>query len=583
MNSRLWVAFACVGFVACDATIDAGGGGAGPSEIPGAGGSAGAGNGVPSGSGSSGGSGGTGIGVGLGNGGSGGTGGSGSTPLVEDLCDGTDDMVRRLVNREMNATFASLAGETRTLANVLPESIGEGIFYTNRHSQFLNVTRVADIESKIVGPFVDGIISREGPLPLNQRRVLTCDVALASCTRDILTQFGAKAWRRPLLASEVDALVKVATDAAQGVPLEGLRWALKALMLSPDFLFIIDRVGAGGQLTGPSLASRLSFFLWGETPDAALLKAATDGTLLNPTVYQAQVKRLLADSKATGQWRGNLGGELFGLNRAVPPTLTDPKFAKYQAARPSMEKESDTFMRALLTQNRPIRDVLLSDYSFVDAPLAAFYGVPNPATAMSQVTLPAGRSGILTQPFLTASDHGARNPIFRGVWVFKRLMCKTLVLPDNLTIPPFEGSANGPKTVAEQLKAHQANAACATCHNLIDPVGLAMEELDEASQLRTAYSDGTPLAKDIKLFTGATVSNVRGLAQALLDTNEYESCMLRQMSAYANGTSAEYIAAAPVAAMKATWATKNYGVRDLLETVAVDATFKASCGPRLRH
>ncbi len=500
------------------------------------------------------------------------------TPPPVALCTGADYTLRQLTRTELNGTFNLLAGDTTNAALGLDESNTAGFFFNDRAQQFWNDARVVELEDVIVGPVVDALLTRDGALPQAQRAVLTCDTTTAACVQQVITNFGRMAWRRPLTSTEVSDLVALAAAADSSSPLEGLRWALKGILLSPDFVFVTEAGAPQDKLDGYALATRLSLALWGTTPDKTLLDAASNGALGAADGIKAQADRLLADKRAADHFLLDIGGNWLAVNSSVAPVLTDPKYASYTAARGSMAGETAAFVRNLMATNAPLEDILTANYSFVDGPLAAFYGVSGvTGSTLQKATLPSVRSGVLTQPLLMALTTGPKNPIFRGVWVFQRLMCKTFIRPANVPDVPSTTDGGMPETVTQILATHVA-PQCASCHGQIDPVGLTLEQLDDATDIQTTYADGTPVQDTQTLFTGATVTGARGLGTSLNSGGGFDDCAMRQLSAYSYGVSPDLLSATQLASTKASWSTTSKGVSDLMASIVNAPSFTTVCG-----
>jgi hypothetical protein len=499
--------------------------------------------------------------------------------IAQPICDGQDYTLRQLTRTEMNATFNLLAADTSSAALVLGESNTSGYFFNDRAQQYWNDTRVSDLESLVVGPVVDALITREQALPQAQRKVLTCDTAQASCITQIITTFGRLAWRRTLTSDEVGDLVTLASTADPSSPLEGLRWALKGMLLSPDFMFVSEAGAPQAPLDANALATRLSLALWGTTPDATLLDAAESGTLATPAGFQAQADRLLADARSADQFLTNIGGNWLAVNTSQAPVLTGAADTTYSAARGSMAGETSAFVRNLMASNAPLSDIVTADYSFVDGPLAQFYGVSGiTGSTLKKAQLPAERSGLLTQPLIMALTTGPKNPIFRGVWVFERLACRVFTRPANVPDLPPASSGGTPQTVTQILKQHVSSPACASCHDLIDPVGLTLEQLDDATDIQTTYADGSPVEDTQTIFTGATVTGARGLGESLAAGDDFPKCAVKQLSAYAYGVGTYALNTTQLSATHDTWSGTSKGVRDLLETIVKAPAFQTVCG-----
>jgi Protein of unknown function (DUF1592)/Protein of unknown function (DUF1588)/Protein of unknown function (DUF1595)/Protein of unknown function (DUF1585) len=505
--------------------------------------------------------------------------GPGRLPVVEETrqCTGDDRVLKRLTNSELNAVFAELLGDNKNLADEIGQATALSEFFHNdRDFQALNNARVTQLEEQVIGPLIDAWLNTEKAQVAGQRRVIRCDAVQPSCVRQVLTDFGQRAWRRPLLESELAALDALAKETGGGF--EGLGAAIKGLLLAPDFLFTIEAGEPQAKLDAYALASRLSFFLSGTGPDNALLQAAADGSLSTPMGYQAQVDRLLGGARAADHWLKNIAGNWLSVNDSSAPILEGDRYQAYQSARPSMLKETEAFVKHLFTANAPLSDIVAADYSFLDKPLGNFYGVAGSDT-LTKTQLPLKRaSGILSQAHLIGRTAGHANPILRGSFVAKRLACQSLTIPADFVIPPLpEPAAGENKSVRDILEAH-TKPACVGCHRIIDPIGLALEELDEGAQPRSTYPDGHPVDATTTMYTGEKVTGVRGLGDSLKNGADFTNCAITQISAYAYGVSPKRVASDAVTATRAAWQSKSLGVKDLLATVAKSESFQTVCG-----
>lgn len=344
----------------------------------------------------------------------------------------------------------------------------------------------------------------EGPLdaapadPAVRARVMVCEPADGddeACARQIIETFARRAWRRPVEAGELDRLMGfIGLAREQGDDLDqGIRLALQAVLLSPHFLFRVEGGDTARRLTDHELASRLSFFLWGSVPDAALLDAADAGTLSAPETLAAQVDRMLDDPRARrsidhfgDQWL-----HTSSMGDVAPDWHFFPDFD--DALRASMTTEAQTFFAHKLLANEGLGDLLVSDYTFLDARLAEHYDLPLEGPAVEglegwhQVPL-AGtqRGGLLTLgAVLTVTSFPTRtSPVKRGKWVLDQLMC----IPPAPPPPGVEGDLEGvdpDASLRERLEQHREDPACAACHDMMDPIGLGLDTYDGIGAWRT--------------------------------------------------------------------------------------------------
>jgi hypothetical protein len=379
-------------------------------------------------------------------------------------------------------------------------------------------------------------------------RILTCTPAPgaeAACAEEVLRVFAKRAWRRPVSDDEVAELVALVDDAlAAGNDFEpALSLGLQAVLVSPWFLFRVEidpepTSLVPHPLTDHELASRLSYFLWSTMPDDELTEQADAGMLGDPAVLEAQVRRMLQDPRAealvdnfAGQWLylRRLDGEL------AKDYQTFPEFDEELQA--SMKTEAEMFFRTFLSEDRSLRELLTAEDTFVDARLAAHYGLPTPQDEGFQRVSLQGlpRRGLLTQPgILSVLSHASvTSPVKRGKWVLQQLMCvQPPPPPPGVDIPPFEPGEGG--TMREQLEKHRADPACAACHNLMDPIGLGFEHYDAIGRYRE-QENGQPIDASGTLPSGEAFDDALGLVEHLAEGDDFVACTARKTLTYALG------------------------------------------------
>ena len=374
--------------------------------------------------------------------------------------------------------------------------------------------------------------------------------------REILTRFTRRAWRRPAAPAELDRLMKLyATARGQGDSFEaGVKLALKAVLVSPHFLFIGETSPAasqGGPALSPgpqalddfALASRLSYFLWSSMPDDELLDLAERGAVRSH--LKAQVKRMLASPKSralvenfAGQWLQIRSLETFQPDRKLFPDF-DP------GLRGAMQRETELFFEHVLREDRSVFDFLTGNYTFVNGRLAKFYGLPGiRGDDFQQVSL-AGtpRVGVLTHAsVLTLTSNPTRtSPVKRGKWVLDNLL-GTPPPPPPPDIPELDDKSRHLKgTLREQLEQHRTNPTCASCHARMDPIGFGLENFDAIGAWRDKDGDA-PIDAAGRLASGEKFSGASDLATLLAQKRRFEflHCLADRMLTYALGRGVEY-------------------------------------------
>ena len=356
-------------------------------------------------------------------------------------------------------------------------------------------TQPALYSVSIAGPFNPSGI---GETP-SRKRIFSCRPAKSSrrssrARKTILSTLARRAYRRPATNAEVQTLLGFYKQGrADGSFEHGIEMALRAMLTSPAFLFRIEREPSSARLGGRDrryrindldLASRLSFFLWSSIPDDQLLDAAVNGRLKDSAVLEQQVRRMLADERADALVNNFAAQWLYlrNLESAKPDTRLFPDFD--DNLRQAFRRETELLFESVVKENRSVLDLLRADYTFLNERLAKHYGIPNVyGSHFRRVELGPNhvRGGLLGQgSIMTVTSYANRtSPVRRGQWILENLL-GTPVPPPPVNVPPLPENEPGAKilTVRERMVQHRANAVCASCHQLMDPVGLATENFD---------------------------------------------------------------------------------------------------------
>ena len=351
----------------------------------------------------------------------------------------------------------------------------------------------------------------------------------AACATEIVSRLGSRAFRRPLENQDLEALLAFyRTGADEGGFEAGIGTALEAILASPHFVFRFEEPPAdapadGGYRIGDvDLASRLSFFLWGTSPDEELMALAVAGRLSDPGVLDAQVSRMLADARAealgtrfAGQWL-----RLQDLEKINPNVRLQPDF--YQQLRESMLRETELFFYNLVREDRSVLDLYNADYTFVNERLARHYGIPDVAGEhFRRVNYPDdNRRGLFGHgSILTLTSHAGRtSPVLRGKWVMEVLL-GTPPPPPPPGVPDLdeteESEGGRMLTTRERMAMHAANPVCNACHQFMDPIGLALDNFGVTGKWRLR-ENGMPLDTRGQLYDMTPVSSPGELQEALL-------------------------------------------------------------------
>ena len=389
----------------------------------------------------------------------------------------------------------------------------------------------------------------------SRRRIFTCSPKTVGeeepCAQKILAGLARRAYRGDVTREDSQALLAFfkqgRTDGGNFDA--GIDLALRRLLVSPKFVFRVERdpadIPAGGvyRLGNPALAARLSFFLWSTAPDDELLDLAEKGRLSNPAMLERQVRRMLGDPKSQAlvdnflaQWL-----QLRNLKAKQPNSHEFPDFD--DNLRAALQTEVEMFFTSIMREDRSVMDLLTADYTFVNERLARHYGIPYVyGTHFRRVTLPDDvRRGLLGKgALLMVTSHPHRtSPVLRGKWVLENVLGAPPPGPPDV-VPPFEESTepSKPKSVRERMEQHRRNPACAGCHRMIDPAGLALENFDAVGAWRTrdGGTRGTPIDASGQLVDGTPINGVNELRAALVrDPNVFVQALTERLMTYALG------------------------------------------------
>ena len=426
----------------------------------------------------------------------------------------------------------------------------------------------------------------------SQRAVLGDQPFAPARTREILTTFATRAYRRPVLPDEIDRLMAVVERRQQSghTAFAALKDGLKTVLCSPAFLYLAEPSSDAPAsppdrtLHAHALAARLSYFLWSSTPDAELTRAANSGELLQPGVLLAQTRRLLASPRADAFVHGLVDSwlNLRTLGDMAPDRGT---FARYYAQdlQSAMKRETQLFTRDLLDRNASIVRFLDADYTFANRPLARLYGLPNAidgATGHEFRRIPVDptqRGGLLGQAsVLTVSANGVEtSPVIRGVWLLENILgTPPAPPPDN--VPPIDPDIRGAKSMREILAKHRDNPSCFECHRKIDPLGFALEKFDPIGAWRQTYGKGAPIDTSGELPGGQNFADVAGLKRILVERKpQFARMLTERLLSYACGRRVEPLDRPAVDAILAATKPSDYPFRDLLEQVVLSSTFRS--------
>ena len=440
--------------------------------------------------------------------------------------------VHHLTSAEYNNTVAHLLGTKLRPADFFPSAAATGFD--------ANVGVLSGVSQVLLQGYYGAAkeLSAEAFASDAQRaKILICEPASATdtaCPRQIIEQFGLRAFRRPLEAAESERYLKKYTDARTTLGMTHVQAAqhlVRILLTSPSFLLRIE-LDANPTSTAPrpldsfELASRLSYLLWSSLPDDELMSLAKAGSLVTKEALEAQVDRMLADPKSQGFF-ANFFGQWLGIRQLESHHADTALFPQW----------SDTSQKAMVDQ----ANEYLAEFTLGGRPWTEFLSAPHPESAALDPIYAkdpeAGRSGFLTLPaFLTLSSLPERtSPTSRAKTIIVGIFCTNISPPANVNIPDL-GAAGGMdvdiQNVRKKLEKHREDPGCASCHNVLDPIGLSMENFDAVGSFRSKYLNGDAIDAT-GTYAGVSFQEISGLLPALAKDDRLLSCPPSKLFSYA--------------------------------------------------
>ncbi len=462
-----------------------------------------------------------------------------------------------LVDKDLNIRIAVKAGP-HTVAIAFPKKPSL-LLETERqpYQAHFNMDRHPRITPALYSVSITGPYQAQGPGDTpSRRRLFVCHPGEPSaeddCARQILSALTRRAYRRPITGEDLRAPMNFYREARVSEGFEsGIEMALRAVLVSPEFLFRIEHDPAGAapgtayQVNDVELATRLSFFLWSSIPDDSLLDAAIHGNLRKPAILREQVSRMLTDPRSESMVNNFAEQWLYLRNLAsiTPDMRTFPDFD--DNLRQAFRRETELFFESVMREDRSVLDFLRANYTFVNERLARHYGIPNVyGSHFRRISFgeDSVRGGLLRQgSILTVTSYATRtSPVIRGKWILANVL-GVPPPPPPATVPALKENTriDGALTMREMLAQHRANPACAGCHKLMDPVGFSLENYDAVGRWRT-MADGKPIDASGGLPDGSTFQGVAGLQKALLGRPElFVTTFSEKLLTYALGRGVE--------------------------------------------
>ncbi len=427
----------------------------------------------------------------------------------------------------------------------------------------------------------------------SRKKIFSCRPTSSSaderaCARQIITRIGGEAYRRPLTAAEIDRLMPFFDGEAARHGFEaGVRASLEAILASPYFIFRLEkaptdaRSGGTYRVADIDLASRLSFFLWGEPPDQELIAAAGRKELSTAAGLEKQARRMLADSKSSAiaerfaaQWL-----RLQDVEKVRPDPNFYPNFDENIAE--AMRTETKMFFDSLVQEDRSLLDLYRADYTFVNERLAKHYGIAGVhGPEFRRVTYPdATRRGILGHGTMLVQSSLANrtSPVLRGKWVMEVLLGAPPPPPPP-DVPDLEASVGSKDgrllTTRERMEVHRKNPTCNSCHRFMDPIGLALDNFDVTARWRTR-ENGMPLDTNGDLYDGTKVTSLGQLSDALLKRPApLVRTFTENLMAFALGRRVEYFDQPTVRAIAKAAEANNYKMSSFILGVVKSDAFR---------
>jgi hypothetical protein len=430
----------------------------------------------------------------------------------------------------------------------------------------------------------------------SRRKIFVCRPTGARdeevCARQVLTTLAKRAFRRPAQAQDTGTLMEFyQAGRNEGSFDAGIEAALQRILADPEFVYRGEAespaltVGKTYSVSDLALASRLSFFLWSSIPDDQLTTLATQGKLKNPVVLEQQIRRMIADPKSealvenfTGQWLN-----VRGMAAMEPVVNLFPDFDS--TLREAFRRETELFFDSIVHEDRSVLDLLTADYTFVNERLAKHYGIPNIyGSQFRRVTLPANldmRRGLLGKgALLTVTSQAARtSPVTRGKWFLQTFLGISPPDPPP-NVPAIKAAAQDAAgntrepTMRERMAAHHANPVCATCHNIFEPLGLALENFDAVGAWRLEDS-GTPIDASGKFIDGMALDGPASLRALLMKyQDQYVRNVAEKLLTYALGRGVEYQDMPLVRKIVRDAAPNNYRFSSIVMSIVTSVPFQ---------
>ncbi len=457
--------------------------------------------------------------------------------------------IHRLNRDEYGLTVKSLLG--------ISTNPGENLPAENTAFGFNNIAALLSVTSVSIDRYLEAAETAVNQaFTANAAQIFNCNgqavnpaTLTRACAEQILTRIGDQALRRAMTPVERTQIFGFINSAStEGLALsEGVRWGLEWLLITPSFLYRVINHPAPNDpnvvisLTGNELATRMSYLLWSRHPDTELRTLAASNAILQPATLEAQVNRMLADPQAQALI-DQFAAQWLELHKFEMQSIDTTVFSFSEVLRQDMKTETNMLLRDVLLGNRGTLALINSDTTYVNRRLAMHYGLPPPASDtvfVSTSTATTERRGVIGQgSVLVGTSLPQRTSVVRrGQWILSNILCEPPPPP-----PPDVGDGLGGDpggNLKEKMAAHRNNPVCASCHNIIDPIGFALENFDANATFRTRYRDGTAVDTVGTLPNGQVVRGALDLSKILEADPRYRACVTKKLMTYALGRGLE--------------------------------------------
>ncbi len=479
--------------------------------------------------------------------------------------------LRRLSNAEYQNTISDLFG----MGTSQVQQVVDGFVAESESLGFRNGAEFLAVSSLVAEQFMGAAEKLAKAAATNTGFTRCSDGNHKACGSKFVRDFGLRAYRRPLTTEEAERLDGLFQSALSTYDFStAVEWTVYAMLQSPNFLFRVESnaISAKGKYapaTGYEMASRLSFLLWQSMPDEDLFAAAEQGKLETSAQVAAQAERMLADPKSERtleffrQWMDTDGVKQFSRDEKVFSNLPNNLHGLFR-------QENDAFVRELvLTGNGGFKDLVSASYTFANKELAQHYGLEGDfGSEFQRVERPAA-AGFLTQGgFLTAHDKATRTSIvLRGVKVRTDVMCEVIPAPPNNVELNLDAIGEG-LSQQERLALHRTDPACAGCHKLIDPIGVAFESFDAVGRQRAMDETGKAIDTQTEISGSfdldGPLADAQAMGRAFAASNQARQCYLDQNFRFFYGRDYTDADTCSRAKLAKAFADSNYNLKDVL-------------------